>query len=33
VRELIERGKSVRYLIPAEVEVYVQKHGLYGRKG
>ena len=32
VRELIERGKSVRYLIPDEVEVYVQKHGLYGRK-
>jgi nicotinate-nucleotide adenylyltransferase len=29
VRELIERGVSVRYLIPAEVDAYVQKHGLY----
>jgi nicotinate-nucleotide adenylyltransferase len=29
VRELVERGKSVRYLIPAEVEAYIQKHGLY----
>jgi len=29
VRELIERGESVRYLIPAEVEVYIQKHRLY----
>lgn len=29
VRELIERGESVRYLIPAEVEAYIQKHGLY----
>jgi nicotinate-nucleotide adenylyltransferase len=29
VRELIERGGSVRYLIPAEVEAYIQKHGLY----
>jgi len=32
VRELIERGRSVRYLIPAEVESYVQKHGLYRKK-
>lgn len=32
VRELIERGESPRYLIPAEVEAYVQRHGLY-RKG
>ncbi len=30
VRELIEKEESVRYLIPAEVEVYIQKHGLYG---
>jgi len=29
VRELIEKGESVRYLIPAEVEAYIQKHGLY----
>jgi nicotinate-nucleotide adenylyltransferase len=29
VRELIEKGESVRYLIPAEVEAYIQKLGLY----
>jgi nicotinate-nucleotide adenylyltransferase len=29
VRELIEKGESARYLIPAEVEAYIQKHGLY----
>jgi len=29
IRELIERGESVRYLIPAEVEAYVQEHRLY----
>ena len=29
VRELIEKGESVRYLIPAEVEAYIQKHGLF----
>jgi len=29
VRELIEKGESVRYLIPVEVEAYIQKHGLY----
>jgi nicotinate-nucleotide adenylyltransferase len=29
VRELIEKGGSVKYLIPAEVEAYIQKHGLY----
>jgi len=33
VRELIERGKSVRYLVPAEVEAYVREHGLYRKKG
>jgi len=32
VRELVERGVSARYLIPAEVDAYVQQHGLY-RKG
>ena len=31
VRDLIERGESVRYLIPAEVEGYVKGHGLYRR--
>jgi nicotinate-nucleotide adenylyltransferase len=29
VRELIEKEESVRYLIPGEVEAYIQKHGLY----
>jgi nicotinate-nucleotide adenylyltransferase len=29
VRELIENGETVKYLIPAEVETYIQKHGLY----
>jgi nicotinate-nucleotide adenylyltransferase len=29
IRELIERGESVRYLLPTEVEDYIQKHGLY----
>jgi nicotinate-nucleotide adenylyltransferase len=32
VRELIEKGESVRYLIPAEVDAYVQRHGLYRPK-
>ncbi len=29
VRALIEKGESVKYLIPDEVEAYIQKHGLY----
>ena len=29
VRELIEKGGSVRYLIPSEVEAYIERHGLY----
>lgn len=29
VRELIEKGESVRDLIPPEVEAYVREHGLY----
>jgi nicotinate-nucleotide adenylyltransferase len=29
VRELIEKGESVRYLIPVEIEAYIRKHGLY----
>jgi nicotinate-nucleotide adenylyltransferase len=31
VRELVEKGRSARYLIPAEVEAYVRQHGLYRR--
>ncbi len=31
VRELIESGESVRYLISPEVESYIQAHGLYGK--
>jgi nicotinate-nucleotide adenylyltransferase len=31
VRELIEKEESVRYLIPAEVEAYIQEHGLYSK--
>jgi nicotinate-nucleotide adenylyltransferase len=29
VRELIEKGGSVRYLIPAEAEAYIRSHRLY----
>jgi len=29
IRELIQGGKSARYLIPNEVEAYIQKQGLY----
>jgi len=29
VRELIEIGRSVRYLIPPEVETYIREHSLY----
>ncbi|MFB3887360.1 MAG: nicotinate-nucleotide adenylyltransferase [Thermodesulfobacteriota bacterium] len=29
IRELIERGESVKYLISGEVEAYIQEHGLY----
>jgi nicotinate-nucleotide adenylyltransferase len=29
VRELIERGESVRYLVPGGVEAYIQENGLY----
>ena len=31
VRELIEKGGSVRYLIPTEVEAYIEEKGLYRR--
>ena len=33
VRELIERGESVRYLIPPETEAYIHQHGLYRKRG
>jgi nicotinate-nucleotide adenylyltransferase len=33
VRELLERGESVRYLIPGEVGAYIRRYGLYGKKG
>lgn len=29
IRELIKKRESVRYLIPANVEAYIRKHGLY----
>lgn len=31
VRELMEKGESVRYLVPQEVEAYIRTHGLYGK--
>jgi nicotinate-nucleotide adenylyltransferase len=33
VRELIDREASIRYLIPTEVEAYIQEKGLYRRDG
>ena len=33
VRERFSTGRSVRYLIPREVEEYARKHGLYGTAG
>jgi nicotinate-nucleotide adenylyltransferase len=29
IRELIEKGESIRYLVPGKVEAYVSDHGLY----
>jgi len=29
IRKWIEKRESVRYLIPTQVEAYIQKHGLY----
>jgi len=33
IRELIDRKGSIRYLIPTEVEVYIQEKGLYQSDG
>jgi nicotinate-nucleotide adenylyltransferase len=32
VRELIEKGESVRYFVPGEVEAYIQKNRLYSHE-
>jgi nicotinate-nucleotide adenylyltransferase len=29
VRELVEKGGSIKYLVPPEVEAYIEKHRLY----
>jgi len=33
IRDLIEKGGSVRYLVPAEVETYIWQHRLYQKPG
>ncbi|MGE5219009.1 MAG: nicotinate-nucleotide adenylyltransferase [Chloroflexota bacterium] len=30
IRALVKTGKSIRYLVPAEVERYIKRRGLYG---
>jgi nicotinate-nucleotide adenylyltransferase len=32
IRDLIEKGETVKYLIPAEVETYIQNCGLYRKR-
>lgn len=29
IRALVRRGKSIRYLVPANVEMHIKRHGLY----
>lgn len=29
IRELVEKGESIRFLVPGRVEAYVRDHGLY----
>lgn len=32
IRERVRQGKSIRYLVPAEVEEYIQREGLYSHE-
>jgi nicotinate-nucleotide adenylyltransferase len=32
VRQLVEKRESIKYLVPPEVEAYIEKHGLYRRR-